>query len=47
MKATDAWTSLNHKAFVAVTVHMEHNGQPVSFISDVVEVATVCSYHYV
>ena len=28
--ATDAWTSPNHKAYVAVTVHLEHQGSPVS-----------------
>jgi hypothetical protein len=39
--ATDAWTSPNHKAFVAVSVHFEHNGQPICFILDVVEVAKV------
>lgn len=40
--ATDAWTSPNHRAFVAVTVHFEHNGQPVVLLLDVVEVA--CSH---
>jgi hypothetical protein len=39
--ATDAWTSPNHKAYVAVTVHLEMNGEPVSMILDVVEVAKV------
>jgi hypothetical protein len=39
--ATDAWTSPNHKAFVAVSVHFEHNGEPVSMVLDVVEVAKV------
>ena len=37
--ATDAWTSPNHKAYVAVTAHLEHEGTPVSMILDVVEVA--------
>ena len=37
--ATDAWSSLNHKAFVAVSVHFEHNGEPVSMVLDVAEVA--------
>lgn len=37
--ATDAWTSPNHKAFVAVTVHFENDGVPVCMILDVVEVA--------
>lgn len=37
--ATDAWTSPNHKAFVAFTVHMEHEGVPISMLLDLVEVA--------
>ena len=37
--ATDAWTSPNHKAYVAVTVHMAVNGQNVAMLLDVVEVA--------
>ena len=32
------WTSPNHKAFVAITVHLEHNGQPISLLLDIVEV---------
>jgi len=39
--ATDAWTSPNHKAFVALTVHLEKNGEPLCMVLDVVEVATV------
>jgi hypothetical protein len=39
--ATDAWSSPNHKAFMAVSVHFEHNGEPVSMVLDVVEVAKV------
>jgi len=35
----DAWTSPNHKALVAVTVHFEKGGQPVSLLLDLVEVA--------
>ncbi len=38
---TDAWTSTNHKAFVAVTVHLEHDGVPLVFLLDIVEVAKV------
>jgi hypothetical protein len=38
--ATDAWTSPNHKAFVAVTAHFEVNGEPVCMLLDLVEVAT-------
>ena len=37
--ATDAWTSLNNKAHVAVTVHFEQNGIPVCLLLDVVKVA--------
>lgn len=38
--ATDAWTSPNHKAFVAVTVHFEINGVPMTMLLDLKEVAT-------
>jgi hypothetical protein len=37
--ATDAWTSPNHKAFVAVTVHFQIDGSPVAMLLDLVEVA--------
>lgn len=37
--ATDAWTSPNNKAYVAVTVHFEDKGVPVSMLLDLVEVA--------
>ena len=37
--ATDAWTSPNHRAFVAVTVHLEEKGIPISMLLDIVEVA--------
>ena len=37
--ATDAWTSPNQRAYVAITVHMEHNGEPISMLLDIVEVA--------
>ena len=40
--ATDAWTSPNHKAYVAVTVHFKNNGKPVSMLLDIVELA--CSH---
>jgi hypothetical protein len=35
---TDAWTSPNHKAYVAVTVHLEQDGLPFCLLLDVVEV---------
>lgn len=37
--ATDAWTSPNHKAYIAVTVHFENEGVPVSMLLDIVELA--------
>jgi len=37
--ATDAWTSPNNKAYVAVTVHFEEKGVPISMLLDIVEVA--------
>jgi hypothetical protein len=43
--ATDAWTSPNHQAFVAVTVHLEQNGVPLCLILDVIEVAQVMELH--
>ena len=36
---TDAWTSPNHKVYIAVTVHFENEGVPVSMLLDVVELA--------
>ena len=36
---TDAWTSPNHKALVAITVHFEHEGIPISLLLDIIEVA--------
>jgi hypothetical protein len=37
--ATDAWTSPNHKAYIAVTVHFEEKGVLVSMLLDLVDVA--------
>jgi len=42
--ATDAWTSPNHKAFVAITVHLEEDSKPLCLILDIVEVAEVWAY---
>ncbi|KAF8877776.1 hypothetical protein BD779DRAFT_1448209, partial [Infundibulicybe gibba] len=39
--ATDAWTSPNHCAFVAWTVHFQHEGHILAFLLDVVEVPEV------
>ena len=37
--AMDAWTSPNHKAYVAITVHFEQDSVPVAMLLDLVEVA--------
>ena len=37
--ATDTWTSPNHKAYVAFTMHFAHEGVPVSMLLDLIEVA--------
>src|SRR6201996_2609142 len=37
--ATDAWTSPNHKAYVAVTVHFQRDGILVAMLLNLVEVA--------
>jgi hypothetical protein len=36
--ATDAWTSPNHRAFVAWTVHLEHQGDILAFLLDIVKI---------
>jgi hypothetical protein len=36
--ATDAWTSTNHIAFVAWTMHLEHDRMMFAFLLDIVEV---------
>ncbi|KAF8274192.1 hypothetical protein EI94DRAFT_1768777 [Lactarius quietus] len=36
--ATDAWTLPNHKAYIAITVHLKHEGKPLSTLLDIVEV---------
>jgi hypothetical protein len=36
--ATDAWTSPNHKPYVAVTVHFEKDGVAVLMLLDLVDV---------
>ncbi|KAG2030875.1 hypothetical protein BDR03DRAFT_877310, partial [Suillus americanus] len=36
--ATDAWTSPNHRAYVAISVRLQHEGQPLAMILDIVEV---------
>ena len=39
--ATDTWTAPNHKAFVAVTVHLECDGVPLVLPLNIVEVPRV------
>jgi hypothetical protein len=39
--ATDAWTSPTHKVFMAVSVHLEHEGKPLAMLLDIIEVAKV------
>jgi hypothetical protein len=40
--ATDAWTSPNHHAFVAWTVHLEYEGEMLCFLLDIFELPEVC-----
>ncbi|THU80784.1 hypothetical protein K435DRAFT_694965, partial [Dendrothele bispora CBS 962.96] len=42
--ATDCWTSPNHRAFCAWTVHLQHQGKPLVFLLDVIEVPEVRLY---
>ena len=35
---TDTWMSPNQWAYVAITIHLEHNGEPLSMLLDIVEV---------
>jgi hypothetical protein len=48
--ATDAWTSPNHRAFVAWTVHLQHEGEMLAFLLDIIEVPEVsvssCMLHF-
>ena len=41
--ATDMWTSPNHKAYVAVMVHYENAGVPISMLLDIIEVTCLHS----
>ena len=38
---TDTWTSPNHKAYVAVTIHFEKNGELMCLLLDLVKVTTL------
>jgi hypothetical protein len=44
--ATDAWTSPNHRAFVAWTVHLQHEGKMLAFLLDFVEVPEVSLFSF-
>jgi hypothetical protein len=37
----DAWTSPNHCAFVAWTVHLQHEGHVLAFLLDIIKVPEV------
>ncbi|KAG2052099.1 hypothetical protein BDR06DRAFT_983285 [Suillus hirtellus] len=41
---TDGWTLPNHRAFVAVLVHLKLNGKPLTLPLDIIEVAKVHSH---
>jgi len=36
---TNCWTSPNHCAYIAITVHLEHNSEPFLILLDIVELA--------
>ncbi|KAA1478817.1 hypothetical protein DENSPDRAFT_788475 [Dentipellis sp. KUC8613] len=42
--ATDTWSSPNHRAFIALTVHLLLDGEPISILLDLVEVDEVRTY---
>jgi hypothetical protein len=42
--STDAWTSPNHRAYVAFMVHLEHKGSPLMLPLDIVELAQVSQH---
>ncbi|PBK98849.1 hypothetical protein ARMGADRAFT_921097, partial [Armillaria gallica] len=42
--ATDAWTSPNYRPYVAVTVHFEDKGKPVSLLLDIVGGEGTCYF---
>ncbi|KAF8876639.1 hypothetical protein BD779DRAFT_1449158, partial [Infundibulicybe gibba] len=45
--ATDAWTSTNHRAFVAWTIQLHHKGHILLFTLDMVEVPEVSNQSFV
>ena len=38
---SDVWTSLNHRAFVVVTIHLKQEGVPLCLVLDIIEVTEV------
>ena len=40
----NTWTSPNHRAFVAWTVHLEYEGVMLAFLLDIIEVPEVRQY---
>ena len=42
--ATDTWTSPNHHAFVAWMLHLEYEGEMLSFLLDIIELPEVCTF---
>jgi hypothetical protein len=42
--ATDAWTAPNHKVFVALSMHLEHKGEPLAMLLDIIEVPKVSQF---
>jgi hypothetical protein len=42
---TDVWTSLNYQAFVVWTVHLQHQGDVLAFLLNIIEVPEV-SYFF-
>ena len=37
--AVDAWSSPNHKALLAITIHLLHDEKPLRMVLDVIELA--------
>jgi hypothetical protein len=37
----DTWTFPNHRAFVALTIHLEQKGQPLCIVLDIIELAKI------
>jgi hypothetical protein len=35
----DGWLSPNHRSYIVITVHLEHKGEPLSMLLDLVEIA--------